>query len=720
MRVYRNVSIASFSPCIRMASPFAKRGRIPGAAREIPRCTQSISSVVWIANFGCRAMINGSTLAGMKRASRWLLASPDKIPHYINGKARRGKLDTLEDLAQFANYEDASAALAKYGSRWNLGFALGPDCEGGYWQGIDFDKIDDNFLAQFVDELPGYLEWSPSRKGVHAIGFGRHFRSLGANSGGIEAYAGGRFFTVTENLIRDAEITCLADHVEHVLAPMHRAASRAAQAALERKLPTVAVSAQAVADLRSALNFLRADDYHLWIEVGHALKTLGTVGRGLWMDWSETSEKFDPLDASHKWDRFLPTHTGYRSVFTKAQAAGWPNVAGNANRLPIAGEINATPFYAPAVNDIPPRPWLLGRWLMRGTVTTVIAPGGTGKSALMVGAALSLSSGRDLLGQTIWGFPKRVWLWNLEDDRDELARQIVACCQYHNLEDFDYAGRLFVNDAGTSLCTATKGRDGLTIHEPVNVALAAEIVSREIDVLVIDPFVSSHRAEENDNGQVDAVAKRWASIAREANCSIVLVHHSRKLGGQIVDAEAARGASALGNAARSVLVLNRMDQKEAARLSIADEERRSYFRVSNDKSNRALADNGGWYRLVSTKLANGGAEGGDSVGVVEHWTPPDISLAFTGAPRAQIQAEIAMGNWRASASAKDWAGIVVANVIGADISVSADKRRAAALLKDMLAQGQLRIEQRKDPSRKWRDFISVGEPAGSDDNSPLW
>lgn len=665
-----------------------------------------------------------NTLAAMKNSRRWLIASPDKVPHYIDGTMRSGKLDTPEDAARLASYGDATGALSKSGPGWHLGFALGPDGESGYWQGIDLDKIDDNLLVGFADALPGYVELSPSGKGVHAIGYGRHFRSLGSiKDCGVEAYASGRFFTVTGNVIRDAESICLADHVERVLVPIHRAASRASQATPERESTIVAVSPQTMADLRSALNFLRADNYHLWIDIGHALKSLGSVGRGLWMDWSATSEKFDPLDAARKWDGFLPTQTGYRSVFAKAQAAGWYNPASNAAHLPnspVSGEIVARQFRAPPICAIPARPWLLGRWLMRGTITTVIAPGGTGKSALMVAAALSVVSGRDLLGQTIWGFPKRAWLWNLEDDRDELARQIVACCHHHRLADGDYADRLFVNDAGFSLCTATKGREGLTIHEPVNAALVAEILARKIDVLIIDPFVSSHRAEENDNGQVDAIAKQWASIARKANCSIVLVHHSRKLGGQIVDAEAARGASALGNAARSVLVLNRMDQKEAARLGIDDEDRRSYFRVGNDKSNRAPAHNGGWYRLVSVRLANGGAEGGDSVGVVEHWTPPEISAAFAGATRAQIQAEIVAGEWRAHISADNWAGFAVAKVIGADVSVPAEKRQAAALLKDMLAQGQLRTEQRKDVSRKWRDFVIAGDPVSGEDDPPEW
>lgn len=680
--------------------------------------------------------IPAAAFSAMKAAKRWLICSPDKVPYYIDGTPRRGVLDTPEDRARLGSYIDALAALARCPPGWYLGFALGEDGEGGCWQGIDFDAIEDNLLTMFVDALPGYVETSPSGKGVHAIGYGRRFHTLGSNGSGIEAYAAGRFFTVTGRMIRDGGLVCLADHVENDLAGYHQSLSHKAmssRASAAKEAGTVAlVTALIVTELRSALNSLRADDYGTWIEMGLALKELGDTGRELWLTWSATSEKFDPGESARKWEGFSPTRTGYRTVFKTAQAAGWINPASNAalpDRAASAFQsldvesgpgISAQPFVAPAITNLPPRPWIFGRWLLRGTVAAVIAPGGAGKSALMVAVSVSLASGRDLLGKTVWGGPKRVWLWNLEDDGDELTRQMLACCTHHGLAERDYAGRLFVNDAASRLCTATKGRDGLSIDDVAVAALVAELRAHKVDVLVIDPFVSSHRAEENDNGQMDAVVKVWCMIAREAGCSIVLVHHSRKLGGQQVDAEAARGASAVGNAARSVLVLNRMDKSEATRLGIADEDRRSYIRVSNDKSNRAPAEHGDWYRLVSVRLDNGGPEGGDSVGVIERWTPPDEVGAIDDDTRARVQAEIAKGEWRAHPSAKDWVGHAIAKVIRAETNTPTGKRAVSVLFRDMLTKGQICTEQRLDASRHLRDFIVVGEQVSMTCDSPAW
>jgi hypothetical protein len=53
----------------------------------------------------------------------------------------------------------------------------------------------------------------------------------------------------------------------------------------------VTLPPETIQHLRSALLSMRADDYKLWIDCGLALKTLGDVGRGLWLEWSLTSRK---------------------------------------------------------------------------------------------------------------------------------------------------------------------------------------------------------------------------------------------------------------------------------------------------------------------------------------------------------------------------------------------------------------------------------------------
>jgi hypothetical protein len=111
---------------------------------------------------------------------------------------------------------------------------------------------------------------------------------------------------------------------------------------------------------------------------------------------------------------------------------------------------------------------------------------------------------RDLLGDTVHGGPKSVWLFNLEDPRDELERRIAAAMQLHTIAGGDLGDRLHI-DSGRDrpLCTAMQTRDGAQISKPVFDDLARQIWGRKIDVLVVDPFVSSHQVSENDNGAID-------------------------------------------------------------------------------------------------------------------------------------------------------------------------------------------------------------------------
>lgn len=374
-------------------------------------------------------------------------------------------------------------------------------------------------------------------------------------------------------------------------------------------------------------------------------------------------------------------------------------------------KIKATPFVWRDASTIPLRPWVYGRWFLRNTITAVVAPGGVGKSSLMASTVLALATGRSLLGKTVWDGPKRAWYWNLEDDGDELARQLHAAAKHHCVSPADCADRVLIDSGldGAGLCVAVEGRDGFRIIEPVIEALVAELIARKIDVLIVDPFVSSHTISENDNGAIDAVAKEWARIAKRAECSIVLVHHTKKLAGQKVTAEMSRGAVALINAARSTLVLNRMDGDEAGRFGVeGDDERRRFFSVQDDKHNRAPAENAEWYRMESVDLGNGGIGFGDNIGVVTCWTPPDTFAGISGDDLLRVQYAIAGGHWRESQQSPQWVGVAVADVLGIDADSKPGKKRIFQMVKQWIDNGALKVVDGKDERRKPVRFVDVG------------
>lgn len=189
-------------------------------------------------------------------------------------------------------------------------------------------------------------------------------------------------------------------------------------------------------------------------------------------------------------------------------------VQGNPAPEPVT--VVATPYVWRDPTTIKPREWVYGRSIQRGHLRAVVAQGAAGKTILSVGEALAMATGRNLLGQEVPGGPKRVWLWNLEDDAEELSRIIQAACKHWGITAADIGGRLFVDSAldGAILkLAASTAAQGFMINRPLVDALTDEMKGRGIDYLHVDPFVSSHAANESDNMEVDAIARngRWSA-----------------------------------------------------------------------------------------------------------------------------------------------------------------------------------------------------------------
>ncbi|WP_343501955.1 MULTISPECIES: AAA family ATPase [Roseobacteraceae] len=371
------------------------------------------------------------------------------------------------------------------------------------------------------------------------------------------------------------------------------------------------------------------------------------------------------------------------------------------------GERLPTPFAWRDPESIPSRPWVYGRHLIRKQVSVTVAPGGVGKSSLTICEALAMASGRELLGE--WTEKDlKVWIYNLEDQEDELDRRIVAAMQHHQVSFREIDGRLF-RDTGRNraLCTAIQSRGGIHIVQPEMRALEREIKARSIDVLVVDPCVSSHQVSENDNGAIDLVAKEWARLADRCNCAIELVHHTRKTNGEEATTEAGRGAYSLLAAARSGRVLNKMSDEMKKDAGI-EKDNSTYFSIARDKANLAPMGARTWCRMASVQLANG-----DNVGVAELWAWPDafdgVSLADLLAVQQAVEHRVQEGRppRLSDQAGNEWVGVVVANVLGLD--PEADRKRLKKLLGTWLKTEALIKESRLDATRRPRPCVVVGE-----------
>jgi AAA domain/Bifunctional DNA primase/polymerase, N-terminal len=393
-----------------------------------------------------------------------------------------------------------------------------------------------------------------------------------------------------------------------------------------------------------------------------------------------------------------------------------------------ATHVIAKPYEWRGPESIPMRPWIYGQELLRGSLSALAATGGMGKSSLIVGHSLALVTGRKLLHQQVWDGPKRVWYWNLEDSNEEIARSIQAACKHWHIAPGDVAGRLFLNTGldGDQLCITVQEGNGIRIARPITDKLVEQIKANAIDVLIIDPFVGCHSASENDNMAMDKVAKEWARVATQANCALLIVHHTKKLEeGRYANADSLRGASAVVNAARSVVVLNPASRDEAGRIGVTERYIADYFRGDDGKANRARKGGQKWYRRESVSLGNGfGGFLGDEIAVIVPHTPPDAFEGVTVSDLAAIQARLAEtpeAERRANNQATGWVGHIVADVLGyghvskdnADDDDQATEKRNLRnkinhLIRQWVDNGALIEYNGKDQSRKTTPFIEVG------------
>lgn len=370
--------------------------------------------------------------------------------------------------------------------------------------------------------------------------------------------------------------------------------------------------------------------------------------------------------------------------------------------------LNPTEFVWRDPLTIPPRPWVYGRHMIRKQVSVTVAPGGVGKSSLTLVEALCLATGRQLLGEWVPQDGLRAWVYNLEDPRDELDRRVIGAMIHHGVTPDQVGGRLFL-DTGRErpLCTAVDIRGEVTIVRPEIDALATALTARQIDVLIVDPFVSSHRVSENSSGAIDLVAKEWARLADRCNCAIELVHHTRKTGGADATTEDGRGSTALMGAARSGRVLNKMSEDDRKKAGV-DSDPATYFGIDRDKANLAPVGKRQWIRMASVDLGQG-----DHVGVAESWKWPDMWDGVTTRHLIDVQRGVhhrqESGNpWRVSDQAgADWIGALVAEICGLD--TDQDKAKIKTLIKGWMDSGSLVKGEFEDSHRKKRPVVEVGE-----------
>ncbi len=350
---------------------------------------------------------------------------------------------------------------------------------------------------------------------------------------------------------------------------------------------------------------------------------------------------------------------------------------------------------------IPHRQWIYGTQLIRGFITLLVAPGGTGKSSLILAMCMAIATGRPLLGLKVHQQCNAALL-NLEDPQDEIDRRVTALAMHYGLCNADIVGRLFASPAERTVTIAGIADDGFSVIHPDEKAIIERVRGENIGVLGVDPFAESHTLEENSNPAMISAAAAWRRVARAGNCSVVLAHHVRK--GLVDSIEAARGAKALTDSARIGLLLSTMTEDDASDLGITSHDRLQYVRLDDAKANMAArAPKAFWFRLTNITLDNADAiyPNGDQVGVIETWQPTPVWENVTSEIANQILDRIDAGLPNGSrytqsrrGDTERWAGHLIVQVC------SVSESQAAGILKTWVSNGLLFTQSYQDPEQR--------------------
>jgi hypothetical protein len=299
-----------------------------------------------------------------------------------------------------------------------------------------------------------------------------------------------------------------------------------------------------------------------------------------------------------------------------------------------------------SLSDIPPhRPWLYGVDLLRGDLSLLVSPGGAGKTSHALGMAISLASGNSLLGEKIWGSgPLKSLYINAEDSGIEMRRRALAFCQQHNITVLDrlyIAGTDDLRVRGLSFLSPA-GQNSSILDQAGLAHLDNLLASLRPDLVVIDPLIAlCGGGNVNDNAAMALVMREIKRLAIKFNCSILIVHHTRK-GGDPGSAEAISGASAIKDLARCARMPVTMTTAEMTTFGVLPSERPQYFKLVDAKSNLALHSDETWYKLESQELPNAGAPypHGDRVQAVVRVQMPLRNSAAATADDQRIEAAI--------------------------------------------------------------------------------
>ena len=256
-------------------------------------------------------------------------------------------------------------------------------------------------------------------------------------------------------------------------------------------------------------------------------------------------------------------------------------------------------------NPPPPQDWAIKDFAPIGSVTMLAAPGGQGKSLMMLHIAMYGALGLKFAGFDPCGELRTLYVSYEDGARQMYDRLMDIAMDLRDRDNgvfdalHDVAGSLDrnlslhkVDEDAASWVFLVKPERFTAAQRTARVDwLIGYLKHRGVRLVIFDPMVYTHQLEENDISDMAFYMQTLNYIAARANCAVLVVHHMSKMGRaeQLIDIDqhSLRGASSITDNARSAGVLIGLPTKDAVVFGLAEADVARYAVFKHVKSNYA-------------------------------------------------------------------------------------------------------------------------------------
>jgi hypothetical protein len=406
---------------------------------------------------------------------------------------------------------------------------------GDGWLGVDFDGLDQDtnrelrkFVWDWGRDCGTYMEWSPSKTGVHAIFRNVELPQWSQNRRGpVEVYQKARFFTVTgDRLFTERDVNDAQGAVDEVCEKY----LRKSVPSVSESLPSLSKSLQVS---QSASGDPSAADWAYCCDL---------AARGFRAE-EMTARLVEKMRGEGRAEKAARADYVERTVRGALSAA--PASAGQPDPLPavLLGDL---------LDEHPVRtPYIIEGVLREGEVAALIAPPKCAKSFLLADLALSCACGNRWHGH-----------WHVREGRacivdNELTRNEIA----HRLREVMRAKGIS-RDRVADRITIVSLRETTTSAVEV---LAQLEDTGNFDLVIFDALYRflEKGMDENSNADMTQLLRAFSRYSARTRAGVIMVHHTAKgsqAGKEPIDAGS--GAGALGRAVDTHIVLQRHEEED--------------------------------------------------------------------------------------------------------------------------------------------------------------